>query len=214
MTFFSLRRVHFYVLNKAEIHVSCRSFLKTLVTALLCCYTEVIGKEASLCVTASYCESIKPIGWVHIHCFLVTAKEKGVNSQDKNAKARGVWTVTRVQWLIRMKKSRRKLHPQIHIPYWSYQIVSCFLSLSDTITIIFLSLSVCVGVLHRGLDLVNIHLFHDASNLIACNSSPSIYSANRKNALRYVINRSDLQIHSYAKSVQDDKKWGKKKNPT
>ncbi|CAF95325.1 unnamed protein product, partial [Tetraodon nigroviridis] len=39
------------------------------------------------------------------------------------------------------------------------------------------------------LDLVNIHLFHDASNLIACNSSPSIYSANRKNALRYVINR-------------------------
>lgn len=41
----------------------------------------------------------------------------------------------------------------------------------------------------RGLDLVNIHLFHDASNLIACNSSPSIYSANRKNALRYVINR-------------------------
>ncbi|KAM3868297.1 inositol polyphosphate-5-phosphatase A [Diretmus argenteus] len=41
----------------------------------------------------------------------------------------------------------------------------------------------------RGLDLVNVHLFHDASNLIACNSSPSIYSANRKNALRHVINR-------------------------
>ncbi|MED6247057.1 hypothetical protein ATANTOWER_028945, partial [Ataeniobius toweri] len=40
-----------------------------------------------------------------------------------------------------------------------------------------------------GLDLVNIHLFHDASNLIAVNSSPSIYSANRKKALRYVINR-------------------------
>lgn len=42
---------------------------------------------------------------------------------------------------------------------------------------------------NRGLDLVNVHLFHDASNLIACNASPSIYSANRKNALRYVINR-------------------------
>nr|XP_057926386.1 inositol polyphosphate-5-phosphatase A isoform X2 [Doryrhamphus excisus] len=41
---------------------------------------------------------------------------------------------------------------------------------------------------NRGLDLVNVHLFHDASNLIACNSSPSIYSANRKNALQYVIN--------------------------
>ncbi|XP_038560630.1 inositol polyphosphate-5-phosphatase A [Micropterus salmoides] len=42
---------------------------------------------------------------------------------------------------------------------------------------------------NQGLDLVNVHLFHDASNLIACNSSPSIYSANRKRALRYVINR-------------------------
>ncbi|KAI3372416.1 hypothetical protein L3Q82_022906 [Scortum barcoo] len=44
-------------------------------------------------------------------------------------------------------------------------------------------------LMERGLDLVNVHLFHDASNLIACNASPSIYSANRKNALRYVINR-------------------------
>ncbi|KAM7416162.1 hypothetical protein PAMA_018296 [Pampus argenteus] len=42
---------------------------------------------------------------------------------------------------------------------------------------------------NQGVDLVNVHLFHDASNLIACNASPSIYSANRKNALRYVINR-------------------------
>ncbi|XP_032434657.1 inositol polyphosphate-5-phosphatase A isoform X1 [Xiphophorus hellerii] len=42
---------------------------------------------------------------------------------------------------------------------------------------------------NQGLDLVNIHLFHDASNLIALNSSPSIYSANRKNALKYVVNR-------------------------
>ncbi|XP_037634290.1 inositol polyphosphate-5-phosphatase A [Sebastes umbrosus] len=42
---------------------------------------------------------------------------------------------------------------------------------------------------NQGLDLVNVHLFHDASNLIACNSSPSIYTANRKNALRYVVNR-------------------------
>ncbi|KAJ8285867.1 hypothetical protein GJAV_G00031880 [Gymnothorax javanicus] len=42
---------------------------------------------------------------------------------------------------------------------------------------------------NQGLDLVNVHLFHDASNLIACNSSPSVYSGNRKKALRYVINR-------------------------
>uniref|UniRef100_A0A3B3Y406 inositol-polyphosphate 5-phosphatase n=1 Tax=Poecilia mexicana TaxID=48701 RepID=A0A3B3Y406_9TELE len=46
-------------------------------------------------------------------------------------------------------------------------------------------------IIHNGLDLVNIHLFHDASNLIALNSSPSIYSANRKNALKYVISLSD-----------------------
>ncbi|KAF0033441.1 hypothetical protein F2P81_013507 [Scophthalmus maximus] len=42
---------------------------------------------------------------------------------------------------------------------------------------------------NQGLDLVNVHLFHDASNLTACESSPSVYSANRRNALRYVINR-------------------------
>ncbi|KAJ8378053.1 hypothetical protein AAFF_G00248480 [Aldrovandia affinis] len=42
---------------------------------------------------------------------------------------------------------------------------------------------------NQGLDLVNVHLFHDASNLIACNSSPSVYSGNRKKALRYIINR-------------------------
>ncbi|XP_056275495.1 inositol polyphosphate-5-phosphatase A isoform X2 [Pseudoliparis swirei] len=47
--------------------------------------------------------------------------------------------------------------------------------------------SVCLSF--RGLDLVNVHLFHDASNLVACNSSPSVYSANRENALRYVVNR-------------------------
>lgn len=49
---------------------------------------------------------------------------------------------------------------------------------------------------NQGLDLVNVHLFHDASNLIACNSSPSIYSANRKNALRYVINRISDNRHA------------------
>ncbi|KAG1974157.1 inositol polyphosphate-5-phosphatase A [Pimephales promelas] len=49
---------------------------------------------------------------------------------------------------------------------------------------------------NQGLDLVNVHLFHDASNLIACNASPSVYSANRKKALRYVINR--LEDNSYS----------------
>ncbi|XP_053536104.1 inositol polyphosphate-5-phosphatase A isoform X3 [Ictalurus punctatus] len=42
---------------------------------------------------------------------------------------------------------------------------------------------------NQGLDLVNVHLFHDASNLIACKSSPSVYSTYRQKALRYVISR-------------------------
>jgi inositol-1,4,5-trisphosphate 5-phosphatase len=39
------------------------------------------------------------------------------------------------------------------------------------------------------LNLVNVHLFHDASNLIALTSSPSIYSENRKKALIYTLDR-------------------------
>nr|XP_033805936.1 inositol polyphosphate-5-phosphatase A-like [Geotrypetes seraphini] len=38
-------------------------------------------------------------------------------------------------------------------------------------------------------DLVNIHLFHDASNLVACDSSPSVYAENRRKALNYVLER-------------------------
>ncbi|KAK3565724.1 hypothetical protein QTP86_014185, partial [Hemibagrus guttatus] len=47
-------------------------------------------------------------------------------------------------------------------------------------------ISVCVC---RGVDLVNVHLFHDASNVVACKSSPSVYSTYRQTALRYVISR-------------------------
>ncbi|XP_060787356.1 inositol polyphosphate-5-phosphatase A isoform X2 [Neoarius graeffei] len=42
---------------------------------------------------------------------------------------------------------------------------------------------------NQGVDLVNVHLFHDASNVVACNSSPSVYSTYRQQALRYVISR-------------------------
>ncbi|KAK2167335.1 hypothetical protein LSH36_29g03052 [Paralvinella palmiformis] len=38
-------------------------------------------------------------------------------------------------------------------------------------------------------DLVNIHLFHDASNLVAMEKSPSEYSIFRKNALQYTVRR-------------------------
>ncbi|XP_073649882.1 inositol polyphosphate-5-phosphatase A isoform X8 [Tursiops truncatus] len=38
-------------------------------------------------------------------------------------------------------------------------------------------------------DLVNIHLFHDASNLVAWETSPSVYSGIRHKALGYVLDR-------------------------
>lgn len=44
-------------------------------------------------------------------------------------------------------------------------------------------------------DLVNIHLFHDASNLVACEKSPSVYSGTRQKALGYVLDRITDQRH-------------------
>lgn len=38
-------------------------------------------------------------------------------------------------------------------------------------------------------DLVNIHLFHDASNLVAWETSPSAYAGIRHKALAYVLDR-------------------------
>ncbi|KAG8229883.1 hypothetical protein J437_LFUL009747 [Ladona fulva] len=38
-------------------------------------------------------------------------------------------------------------------------------------------------------DLVNIHLFHDASNFVAMESFPSVYSKNRRRALEYTLER-------------------------
>lgn len=42
---------------------------------------------------------------------------------------------------------------------------------------------------HSAFDLVNIHLFHDASNLVAWENSPSVYSDTRQKALGYVLDR-------------------------
>ncbi|XP_050396837.1 inositol polyphosphate-5-phosphatase A [Patella vulgata] len=38
-------------------------------------------------------------------------------------------------------------------------------------------------------DLINIHLFHDASNIVAMQSSPSLYSENRQQALLHTLQR-------------------------
>ena len=37
--------------------------------------------------------------------------------------------------------------------------------------------------------MVNVHLFHDASNLLAAAQSPSVYSEFRKNALQYTLKK-------------------------
>ncbi|KAM3924954.1 inositol polyphosphate-5-phosphatase A-like [Leptodactylus fuscus] len=41
----------------------------------------------------------------------------------------------------------------------------------------------------RMFDLVNLHLFHDASNLVSSDCSPSVYSANRRRGLYHVLSR-------------------------
>ncbi|KAG9488604.1 hypothetical protein GDO78_004904 [Eleutherodactylus coqui] len=41
----------------------------------------------------------------------------------------------------------------------------------------------------RLFDLVNLHLFHDASNLVSSDCSPSVYSANRRRGLYHVLTR-------------------------
>lgn len=38
-------------------------------------------------------------------------------------------------------------------------------------------------------DLVNIHLFHDASNFIAMEQYPSVYCTNRRRALEHTLQR-------------------------
>lgn len=38
-------------------------------------------------------------------------------------------------------------------------------------------------------DLVNIHLFHDASNLAACEDFPSVYCKSRRRALVHTMER-------------------------
>ncbi|RNA27849.1 type I inositol 1-4-5-trisphosphate 5-phosphatase-like [Brachionus plicatilis] len=42
---------------------------------------------------------------------------------------------------------------------------------------------------NQDIDLVNIHLFHDPSNLVAMKTTPSLYSSNRKRALEYSIKK-------------------------
>ncbi len=50
-------------------------------------------------------------------------------------------------------------------------------------------------------DLVNIHLFHDASNLVAWEKSPSVYSGTRQKALGFVLDRSDNLLKACSLSI-------------
>ncbi|CAL1525928.1 unnamed protein product, partial [Lymnaea stagnalis] len=45
-------------------------------------------------------------------------------------------------------------------------------------------------------DLVNIHLFHDASNILAMESSPSVYAGNRQRALLHTLQRFENDKYS------------------
>ncbi|XP_065213157.1 uncharacterized protein 5PtaseI [Planococcus citri] len=47
-------------------------------------------------------------------------------------------------------------------------------------------------------DLVNIHLFHDASNFVAMQSYPSVYTVTRQKALQYTLNRFYNYTKGYA----------------
>ncbi|KAK7804537.1 hypothetical protein U0070_002594 [Myodes glareolus] len=49
-------------------------------------------------------------------------------------------------------------------------------------------------------DLVNIHLFHDASNLVAWETSPSVYSGVRHKALGYVLDSHTLSSGTDARA--------------
>lgn len=46
----------------------------------------------------------------------------------------------------------------------------------------------------KPLDLVNIHLFHDASNLVAMETTPSPYAQNRQRALDYTLDKISLPL--------------------
>ncbi|XP_033632733.1 inositol polyphosphate-5-phosphatase A-like isoform X2 [Asterias rubens] len=48
---------------------------------------------------------------------------------------------------------------------------------------------------NRIFDLVNIHLFHDASNMVAMETFPSTYSKNRRRTLEYVLQRLSKDKH-------------------
>jgi inositol-1,4,5-trisphosphate 5-phosphatase len=61
---------------------------------------------------------------------------------------------------------------------WLVNIFKSFIS-----DLLFFSSSISI------FDLLNVHLFHDASNLLAAERSPSIYSKCRRNALKYTLER-------------------------
>lgn len=64
------------------------------------------------------------------------------------------------------------------------QSMACKINLSLFILIVSLLFS-SISVF----DMVNVHLFHDASNLLAVEKSPSIYSQFRKHALEHTLRR-------------------------
>ena len=48
--------------------------------------------------------------------------------------------------------------------------------------------------------MINVHLFHDASNLLAAEQSPSIYTQFRKNALEFTLKRF---VHLFTSNIDN-----------
>lgn len=55
------------------------------------------------------------------------------------------------------------------------------------------------------IDLVNIHLFHDASNLVAMETTPSPYAQNRQRALEFALNKLATPLNTQANNDQQNK---------
>lgn len=63
------------------------------------------------------------------------------------------------------------------------------------------------------LDLVNIHLFHDASNLVAMEATPSPYAQNRQRALEFTLEKVSLPLEEKSEQSQKHQQTNQKNGP-
>lgn len=99
---------------------------------------------------------------------------------------------------VSFQKPSLKIHKVGSFQSWNMQGVLSQMHLLCIISVCQLeAYSCCVFFHSSAFDLVNIHLFHDASNLVAWEKSPSVYSGTRSKALGYILDRYPTTIISY-----------------